>query len=123
MGRYEIAGVDQVTFIDAISGFGGEADVNNLLVSAGIEGKWLTFSLTGGNIQPGYYHLTTLNIESLQSKGCLPENFVLTKGVVADELVSSIAASWAYATPHFDLIYEVDSRACILFCLAAATGN
>lgn len=91
------AGVDQITFINVDNGFGGEGAANGLTVTGGIDGKWLIVSFSGGTIDPGYYHLTTLEIESLQSKGCLPGNFILTKGVVSDPFVSSVIANRAQA--------------------------
>ena len=58
-----------------------------MVVSAGVEGKWLIFSLAGGNIKPGYYHLTTLDIESLEQAGCEPGTFTMINGIMSDPQV------------------------------------
>ena len=67
---------------------GGESASVGMTVTGGIEGKWLIFSLSGGNIQPGYYHFTTLLLtQGLSEIGCDEGSFRLTKGVISDPLV------------------------------------
>ena len=67
---------------------GGEGAANDMSVTGGIEGKWLIFSLSGGNIQPGYYHFTTLLlVQGLSEIGCDEGSFRLTKGVISDPAV------------------------------------
>ena len=68
------------------SGGGASADVG-MSVTGGIEGKWLIFSLSGGSVDPGYYHFTTLQVESLSATGCVEESFRLSLGVNSDPTV------------------------------------
>lgn len=61
--------------MDVFSGFGGKAQEFGMDVSVGtFDGKWLLFSLQLETIPPGYYHLTTLNIQSLEEIGCDPDS-------------------------------------------------
>ena len=71
---------------------GGESANVGMSVTGGIEGKWLIFSLSGGNIDSGYYHFTTLLLsQGLSEIGCDEGSFRLTKGVISDPLVRSDA--------------------------------
>lgn len=72
-----------VTFVDTNGGFGGKAAEFDMEVSVGaFDGRWLLFSLVGSTIPAGYYHLTTLNITSLESYNCDPQFFGLQEAVV-----------------------------------------
>ena len=72
--------------MDVFGGFGGQAAANNMDVSVGdFDGKWLLFSLEGDVIPAGYYHLTTLNIQSLEEVGCDPNSFGV-QGFVASTI-------------------------------------
>ena len=66
------------------SGGGASADVG-MSVTGGIEGKWLIFSLSGGSVDPGYYHFTTLQVTGLET--CGEGSFRLTNGVNSDPAV------------------------------------
>lgn len=71
--------------VTTFGGFGGQAAAFGMEISVGeFDGKWLAFSLQGNTIPPGYFHLTTLNINSLESYGCDPDSFGLIGGVVTD---------------------------------------
>ena len=69
------------------SGGGASADVG-MSVTGGIEGKWLIFSLSGGSVDPGYYHFTTLAVTGLDT--CDEGSFRLTKGVNSDPAVGLV---------------------------------
>lgn len=78
-------GGDEQIYVDVVSGFGGSAASLDMDVSVGeFDGRWLLFSLQGLVIAPGYYHLTTLVIESLTSLECVPGTLGLIAGVISD---------------------------------------
>lgn len=68
---------------DALSGGGGVTIDNDLKVSIEVEGSWLTISLTGELMEPGFYLLTILEMESLSAKGCAPESVNLQNAIIA----------------------------------------
>ena len=56
-------------------------------MTTGIEGKWLMISLSGQNIEPGFYLLTVIETESLSGKTCMEGSINLQKGVISDPQV------------------------------------
>lgn len=71
--------------MDVEGGFGGRAAEYGMDVQVGtIDGAFLMFSLQGLAIPSGYYHLTTLNIVSLDSLGCEEGTFGLVDTVISD---------------------------------------
>ena len=82
--RYSTVNGEQIQ-VTTFGGFGGQAAAVGMDISVGeFDGKWLAFSLQGKTIPAGYFHLTTLNINSLESYGCDPDSFGLIGGVVTD---------------------------------------
>ena len=74
-------------FVDTDGGTGTAVE-NDFQVTGGIEGKWLTFSLSGATVPEGYYDFVVLNlVTSLSELGCEPQSFRLTAGVVSDPQV------------------------------------
>ena len=76
-------------FVDVVTdGSGGGQSANvGMDVTGGVEGKWLIFSLSGGSLDPGFYHFTTLLVEPLSATGCVEDSFRLTAGVNSDPSV------------------------------------
>ena len=69
--------------MDLVSGNGGIAVGTQFLTSTGTEGKWLTISIGGEFVAPGFFLVTVLKTESLSAKGCKEGSINLQKGVLA----------------------------------------
>lgn len=50
-------------------------------------GLWISISLSGFFVPPGYYHYTTLTIESLKEKNCDIGTFAFEFGKILNEQV------------------------------------
>ena len=74
--------------VEVTGGIGGGTQELGMEISTGSAvGKWLTFSLEGNFFDPGYYHLTTLKVPSLEAASCEPGSVGQIGGVVSDLLV------------------------------------
>lgn len=86
-----------INLVDTHGGFGGKAAEFGMDVLVGeFDGRWLLFSLAGLTIPAGYFHLTTLNITSLESYNCDPDSFYLKEGVVTTIDVSDLGLVEGY---------------------------
>lgn len=87
-GNLWAAGGEQIQVL-VNAGFGGSAEEQDMSLSVGeFVGKFIVFSLTGGIIPAGYFHLTAIEVSSLADSGCEPGSFGLIGGVISDVNVS-----------------------------------
>ena len=83
-----VAESGEEVFVDTFSGNGGLGLTTNIEATAGINGKWLAFSLSSESVPPGFFLLTILETESLSAKGCKEGSVNLQNGVISDPFVS-----------------------------------
>ena len=70
--------------VELISGGGGVTASTTFAVSTGSSGKWLSLSLAGDTIAPGFFVLMILNTESLSAKGCKQGSVNLQGGFLSN---------------------------------------
>ena len=86
--RYAVIAVaGELVFVDVLDGYGGLSEAANFIVNPANFGKVVGATLTGTYIDPGYYHLMTMQTESLAAKGCDAGSFGTINAVFADQVV------------------------------------
>ena len=81
----------------SIGGLGLDYMAADFSMSTGIEGKWLAFSISGGNVPPSYSQLVYLIAESTSE--CEPGTLGLAQVVLANPLGNSISFCGAIDVP------------------------
>lgn len=75
-------------YVQTYGGQGGAAQaLEYQIIVIDTDGRWSAVSYQGRSIQPGYYQLTTLSIQSLSSLGCTAGSLGLQQGVVGEKYV------------------------------------
>ena len=80
-------------FVDTFSGDGGIAVGTQFSLINAIQGIWLSISIAGETVAPGFYLLTVLETESLSAKGCKKGSVNLQDGEISDSEVRSSTIS------------------------------